>query len=140
MLQALLVTLFAFILIFILDKIADLPCTGEAADREVKAFVGPLSLLIGFAWKQSFVSAVTTIMARPLQTLSMAVVLALVVVPAWRWYILPVVMEEEVKRQERRQARGAVAEGKAAPLLAGQNGGPYRPAPLAAPAAASQAP
>lgn len=59
---------------------ADLSCTGETVDTEIKALVGPVSVFIGFGWKQAFVGAILTIDARetlmpaPVQTLACTVV------------------------------------------------------------------
>lgn len=127
MILALCVTLFGFALIFFIDFITDLPCTGEATDREVKALVTPISLLIGFSWKAAFVASITAINGResvyspPIQTVFMAVCLAIVVVPAWRMYILPIVMHEEVETQQRRQKEVtpviAAQSSKVVPLL-----------------------
>lgn len=112
MVLALAVSAAGISIIIVLDKIADMKCTGEAVDREVKAFVGPVALLIGFGWKQAFVGSLTTITARvkyfppPIQTLGMAFALVLVVVPAWRLYILPTVMNEMVKQEEKKMSKG----------------------------------
>lgn len=114
MVLALIVTLVGFAAIYLLDFLADLSCTGETVDTEIKALVGPVSVFIGFGWKQAFVGAILTIDARetlmpaPVQTLACTVVLVLVVVPAWRLYILPVVMSETLKVEERRaKSKGA---------------------------------
>lgn len=102
MLLALTVTFGGFVLIFIMDYITDLKCTGERVDRELRALIGPLTILIGFAWKQAFVAAVGTVTKQmdfaPLESLLLALAMASVVVPAWRWFILPVVMHNEVAK------------------------------------------
>lgn len=131
MLLALAVTFVGFSLIFVMDFISDRACTSSAIDSEARSLVGPLSLLIGMGWKQAFVSAIATITARDdflppaTQTLLMAIVLAIVVVPAWRLYILPVVMEEEVQKQERSRAvTAASVAGRAVNALAGSKSAP----------------
>lgn len=132
MVLALIVTLVGFAIIFLLDFLADLSCTGDATDREIKALVGPVSVLIGFGWKQAFVGAILTINAReklmpaPVQTLACTVVLVLVVVPAWRLYILPVVMSETLSREER---RASISKPKIVPLPGVRAGGSLK-APL----------
>eukprot|EP00405_Crypthecodinium_cohnii_P037873 CAMPEP_0206545178 /NCGR_PEP_ID=MMETSP0325_2-20121206/11979_1 /ASSEMBLY_ACC=CAM_ASM_000347 /TAXON_ID=2866 /ORGANISM="Crypthecodinium cohnii, Strain Seligo" /LENGTH=567 /DNA_ID=CAMNT_0054044109 /DNA_START=69 /DNA_END=1772 /DNA_ORIENTATION=- len=153
LLVALFVTIFGFSLIFGLDAIADLPCTGETADREITAQVAPVSILIGFSWKQAFAASITAINSReavfapPIQTLCMAIVLAIVVVPAWRIHILPVVMAADVQKQQRRQdelaqkRRGSIGssrrsstsskrDSKVAPLLPAQPAQPESPPPV----------
>ncbi|CAE8622857.1 unnamed protein product [Polarella glacialis] len=102
MLLALTVTFVSIGQIFVLDYLADMDCTGEAADKEIQAFVQPLSLLIGFAWKGAFAASLTQVAGKqqvlpvPVMTLIVAVLIGVVVVPAWRWFILPVVMEGEL--------------------------------------------
>jgi len=101
MLAALMLTLFTYVLIFALDWIADQTWTGEAVDEEIRFYIQALALLLGFAWKQAFVVAIGTVTAKytflpaPIETSIVSVLVAIVVVPAWRLYILPPVMHPE---------------------------------------------
>jgi len=106
MIIALLVTFFGFGMLFLLFFLTDLEFTGEIVDREIKTLIQPFAILIGFSWKQAFGAATTSITSReqlaptPLETLFIAVMLAVVVVPAWRMFILPTIMQSEVGKTE----------------------------------------
>jgi hypothetical protein len=84
--------------------IMEMKCTGDKMDRELRALINPQAILIGFAWKQAFASAVVTIsgnlkFAPPqVEVLLLALSEAIVVVPAWRWFILPHVMKQEITK------------------------------------------
>merc|ERR1719375_2160383 len=87
----------AFIVIFFLDKIADMDATGEGADEAIKTIIEALGILVGFAWEQSFDVAVDSVTERvtifPEATTKLLISLLLVsiVLPAWRVHILPTV-------------------------------------------------
>lgn len=101
MAAALVATLVTYVLIFVLDRIADAECSPPAVDEEVRFYIEPLSLLIGLTWKQAFIVSIVTVTAeidvfpKPVETFIMAVVVASIIVPAWRMYIVPVVMHPE---------------------------------------------
>merc|ERR1712232_470554 len=48
---ALSVTMLAIGLVYALDKIADLPETGEEVDKSIRSFMFAISILIGFSWE-----------------------------------------------------------------------------------------
>uniref|UniRef100_A0A7S0AY57 Uncharacterized protein n=1 Tax=Pyrodinium bahamense TaxID=73915 RepID=A0A7S0AY57_9DINO len=91
LLQAVLVTFCCMLVIFVLD------CVGDGSEECKKAFKGvitALGLLVGISWEGSFALAVDEIVVNyPKHTLLMknllAFMLMLVVLPAWRLYILP---------------------------------------------------
>lgn len=94
----------SFALIFILDKIADMDATGENADRAIRTIITSLGLVIGFSWEQCFDMAVESITERMSgdapkcwPKLLITLFLAIIVLPAWRLYILKNVMELEAK-------------------------------------------
>merc|ERR1719188_531666 len=95
---ALLVTVIALSMIRLLDLIADDASTGEQADKAVRAIVGSMGFLVGFSWERAFDVGVMTISASFTQVdhavtkLVLAIVLAALVIPAWRLHILPTIM------------------------------------------------
>eukprot|EP00418_Pyrodinium_bahamense_P010541 CAMPEP_0179129376 /NCGR_PEP_ID=MMETSP0796-20121207/61383_1 /TAXON_ID=73915 /ORGANISM="Pyrodinium bahamense, Strain pbaha01" /LENGTH=340 /DNA_ID=CAMNT_0020828255 /DNA_START=1 /DNA_END=1023 /DNA_ORIENTATION=+ len=91
LLQAVLLTFCCMLVIFVLD------CLGDGSEKCKKAFNGvitALGLLVGISWEGSFTLAIDEIVAnhpqnRLLLKNLLAFGLVLVVVPAWRLYILP---------------------------------------------------
>ncbi|CAK9071443.1 unnamed protein product [Durusdinium trenchii] len=103
--SALLGTCLAFLLIFGLDKVADNADDIEV-DGAIRTVISALGMLVGISWERCFdaaVGGVTTSAMRtpgrhlpvPVMNLLLAVVLALMVLPAWKWYILPKLHEED---------------------------------------------
>merc|ERR1719343_215819 len=90
-------------MIFALDLLADLECTSETFDEELYAFCPCIATLIGFSWKQAFTTSVATLTQQThyfdpaIETLILTACLVTVVIPAWRMYILPVIIEPELK-------------------------------------------
>lgn len=105
---ALLVSFTSFILIFFLDCLADSDATDDTVDEAIKQIIEGLGILVGFSWEQSFDQAVGSIVSTvnyfppAVSKLIMAFVLCIIVIPAWRWYVLPTVqrMEEEEEGSE----------------------------------------
>ncbi|CAJ1329413.1 unnamed protein product [Effrenium voratum] len=92
------VTGLALGLIFVLDKLADMDFTDDEVDCSLRALITSLGILIGFSWERSFDAAVGGLaenrvfgLPPPILTLILAIILASMVMPAWKWYILPVV-------------------------------------------------
>ncbi|CAK0819070.1 unnamed protein product [Prorocentrum cordatum] len=102
MVLALVVTMLGMFLIVVLDQLADLECTGETFDEELYAFCPCIAILIGFSWKQAFTTSVGTLTQQThyldpaIETLILTACLVTVVIPAWKWYILPVILEPEL--------------------------------------------
>eukprot|EP00418_Pyrodinium_bahamense_P094336 CAMPEP_0179037912 /NCGR_PEP_ID=MMETSP0796-20121207/14367_1 /TAXON_ID=73915 /ORGANISM="Pyrodinium bahamense, Strain pbaha01" /LENGTH=535 /DNA_ID=CAMNT_0020734223 /DNA_START=9 /DNA_END=1616 /DNA_ORIENTATION=+ len=134
---ALFVTAVALGMIIILQKAEELDETDEDIDEVLRAIVLGLGILIGFAWERCFDIAVVSITSRvhfispATSKLGMAVVLAAVVVPAWRMHILRTVMklqkEDEEEEEDEEGGDEARAELDAAgalevPLLGGAAG------------------
>lgn len=97
----------AIALIFVLDWLADQDWTDENVDQSLRAFITAFGILIGFAWERSFDTAVTGVAGDgvlpfppPVAKLVMAVVLAMIVVPAWKWYILKSALKAEEEEKE----------------------------------------
>merc|ERR1719469_1727835 len=87
-------------------------------DEFLEGLIFPISLLVGFAWKQAFVSGfnlITTvehIAPVPLESLMLAGALVLVVVPAWRLHILPsVVIHAEASTKHKQERNAEVHKG-----------------------------
>jgi len=95
---ALLLSFIAFVLIFVLDKVADHQLLGEdseLADSATEKLIIALGILIGFSWEQSFDTAVSVVAASSkalcppsVSKLIMSILLVAIVFPAWRLYIL----------------------------------------------------
>uniref|UniRef100_A0A7S0AJG9 Uncharacterized protein n=1 Tax=Pyrodinium bahamense TaxID=73915 RepID=A0A7S0AJG9_9DINO len=104
MLLAVGVSFVSFLIMFILHFLERLDCTGPRADMEIHRMLQPLAILIGFAWKFAFdasIKAITShehVLPVPVMDLTIALLLALLVVPAWRLYILPVILKNEVSK------------------------------------------
>eukprot|EP00927_Polykrikos_kofoidii_P025263 TRINITY_DN22730_c0_g1_i1.p1 TRINITY_DN22730_c0_g1~~TRINITY_DN22730_c0_g1_i1.p1 ORF type:complete len:609 (+),score=91.25 TRINITY_DN22730_c0_g1_i1:34-1860(+) len=82
-----------FILIYALDKLADADWTPETVDAGIRRVIAFYGFAIGFAWEKCF-DAATEVLSESLPSprlskLVLAVLCAAVVVPAWRWYVLP---------------------------------------------------
>mmetsp|Transcript_36643 Transcript_36643/g.103354 ORF Transcript_36643/g.103354 Transcript_36643/m.103354 type:complete len:582 (-) Transcript_36643:84-1829(-) len=130
---ALFVTAVAFIMIFFLDTLADkFKKSASDVDQALRAIVQAYGILIGFSWEKAFDVAVEEctefldFMNAAVAKLMLALILAAVVIPAWRLHILPNIMdmeaeeemeekekEEEEKEHEERKSRGNLVE----PLL-----------------------
>eukprot|EP00928_Gymnodinium_smaydae_P023569 TRINITY_DN19402_c0_g2_i1.p1 TRINITY_DN19402_c0_g2~~TRINITY_DN19402_c0_g2_i1.p1 ORF type:complete len:542 (+),score=142.04 TRINITY_DN19402_c0_g2_i1:129-1628(+) len=97
---ALVVSFVSFAMIFGLDKVADRMEDSEYAGQIGKVcrmVIKCLGLVIGFAWEQCFDGAVDTLSEVShfphLTKLFFACFCAVLLIPAWRWYILPMVEE-----------------------------------------------
>ncbi|CAJ1371092.1 unnamed protein product [Effrenium voratum] len=100
---ATLVSLLAFFAIWVLDKLADLDATGDEVDHAIIQVIGGFSILVGFAWEQCFDRAIEVIAADqqrynlvpPMITkLVLAAACICIIIPAWRKWILPMVLRE----------------------------------------------
>merc|ERR1719359_550423 len=104
---ALIVSFTAFGIIFVLDKIADLESTGESTDQGIFSIIGGLGILVGFSWEQSFdggVEAIAALTSRPLMAeCGLALLVTIVVMPAWQKYILKTVIELADERAEKQE-------------------------------------
>lgn len=103
---ALVVSFVAFFLIMGLDKLADLSFTGESADAAIVSLIHGLSVLVGFAWEQSFeggVEVIAELTPNPITTeFALALGVSSVVVFPWRRYILRKVVRLESDYAERK--------------------------------------
>lgn len=85
----------AFGVIWALDKLADQDWTNENCDEVVKQAISYFGIMIGFAWEQTFdkaseeiAEAVGTEWKCTFQVCT-AITCAVLFVPAWRWWLLP---------------------------------------------------
>eukprot|EP00435_Cladocopium_sp_Y103_P025657 s24_g6.t1 len=97
------VSLLAFFAIWVLDKLADLEATGDETDHAIIQVIGGFSILVGFAWEQCFDRAIEVIAFNqeeinhvpPLMSkLLLAAICICIIIPAWRTWILPMVLRE----------------------------------------------
>eukprot|EP00929_Paragymnodinium_shiwhaense_P012897 TRINITY_DN120775_c0_g1_i1.p1 TRINITY_DN120775_c0_g1~~TRINITY_DN120775_c0_g1_i1.p1 ORF type:complete len:1004 (-),score=263.48 TRINITY_DN120775_c0_g1_i1:244-3255(-) len=103
---ALIISFLIFLIIFALDKLADAHLS-DSADEAIGYIITSKGLSIGFSWEQSFDVAVTSlskVCARPaLAKLAMASSLCLIVIPAYRWYVMAEVHKREQERDEEKK-------------------------------------
>jgi len=109
---ALISTCVSFLIILLALEAIELRYKGhppEIVERSVHAVLESLGILVGFSWERSFDSAIkiiseeVTIMPEAVTKLCLAIALFTLVGPAWRLYILPIVLtldEEERLEQE----------------------------------------
>jgi len=146
---ALVLSAISFSCIRLLDKAADADWSGPKVDNFIVKIIGAFGILVGFAWEQCFDSAVASLASRTANPIMMKLVLAIfcvvLVVPAWRWYMLPMVVqkgwlygfvikdihhvhaiveghkqleeEEEKVKREKATKRESISKGLKAPLL-----------------------
>jgi len=129
---AVLITFSCYVMIFVLDKLADADFTDEAIDKSIRELIKALGILIGFAWEKSFDAAVVSVaeeashsIAPSVTKLIMSLVICITVIPAWRWYILPQLQElgcfaeedEEAAEEEGLTNAKPEKKGLAEPLL-----------------------
>eukprot|EP00667_Euglena_gracilis_P006001 EG_transcript_6046 len=116
---ALIVSGTAFLLIFGLDKLADLDMTDADADDAIKTVILSFGIMVGFSWEKCFDSGMETISEELLAQgnaqhwgkFLMAAVLVAIVLPAWRAYILPRKLAEHVHSHAEGAANPASSHG-----------------------------
>merc|ERR1719265_286001 len=85
---ALLISFVAFLLIYVLDMVADSHLTGDASDEAIFSIIGGLGIPVGFSWEQSFdggVEVIAALTSRPLMAeCGLALLVTIVVMPAWQ--------------------------------------------------------
>jgi len=111
-LMALVVSFGSFILIFGLDYLHDLPLTDSLAEAAIRKVIKAMGILIGFSWEESFHASVaafaeltSSLFQRTMVQFFLGLALAMIVVPAWRLYILQKVLrltEDENNEHENR--------------------------------------
>jgi len=96
--EAVISSIVCFSFIFVLDKLADADWTPDEADECCKAMITAIGVFVGFAWEQAFDAGVAALGSNtpcPVFTKQlMAIACALVVVPAWKMHIAPVIFKE----------------------------------------------
>lgn len=87
-----------FFAIYCLDKLADASWTDDHVDANIIKMIEFIGLLIGFAWEQTFDVATEDIASTVpgemdhFVKLGISLFCALIIVPAWRWWILPMLL------------------------------------------------
>jgi len=86
-----------FLSIYFLDKLADAEFTPEAVDNAIVQMISAIGILVGFSWEQSFDAAVAALASRTtnphMAKLFLALFSVLLLAPAWKQYILPMVIQ-----------------------------------------------
>jgi len=87
-----------FLVMWIFDKLADADWTPEAVDNGIIAFIESLAVMVGFAWEQAFFQStkdLAEMSPRPTETRTfLALMCVVILVPAWRWYVIPILTRE----------------------------------------------
>jgi len=91
---ALATTFLTFAVILVLDKIADMHVAGGETERIIVTIINANSFLIGFSWEVSFSKALVVIggpqgSVSGFTHLALSIMVCLVVIPAYRMYLLP---------------------------------------------------
>ncbi|CAE7473824.1 ANKRD17 [Symbiodinium natans] len=117
-LLAMTLSLFACAVIVVLDKIEDgLDKEGDAEQlhKLLKNIITGLSILIGFTWEHTFdgcVEAISSLWSNVLLgKLVLTLVIVVIVVPAWRRYILAKVVDLHKAQRERKEAFEKLKDG-----------------------------
>eukprot|EP00933_Yihiella_yeosuensis_P036245 TRINITY_DN29996_c0_g1_i2.p1 TRINITY_DN29996_c0_g1~~TRINITY_DN29996_c0_g1_i2.p1 ORF type:complete len:1305 (-),score=357.71 TRINITY_DN29996_c0_g1_i2:106-3987(-) len=102
-------------LIMLLDHAADYKVANKELDKvidnSIRALITALGILIGFSWERSFDSAVGGLakdvsgVSPPVMKLLLAILLAGMVIPAWKWYILSAVKQHEAEAEKKKYAQ-----------------------------------
>jgi len=118
-LLACVLTLYAFVLIFLLEYLASLDATGPKADQAIYTVMGSLGILVGFTWEQAFERSVSTVVQAsdhlvepPLLKAILALTLVAMVCPAWRMYIILHTMKHSTEHM----AEATYEHGKKLPM------------------------
>merc|ERR1711904_506603 len=113
-LLALVLSGMSLIFIFVLDKVEDAAGGHSRLDRVIQNIVNALSILVGLSWEYCFdggLEAVVSVTDHPLLIkLVFTFLVALVILPAWKRYILVKIMTLNKNREEVRDARRATGE------------------------------
>eukprot|EP00746_Dinoflagellata_sp_MGD_P013689 gnl/MRDRNA2_/MRDRNA2_129691_c0_seq1.p1 gnl/MRDRNA2_/MRDRNA2_129691_c0~~gnl/MRDRNA2_/MRDRNA2_129691_c0_seq1.p1 ORF type:complete len:516 (+),score=119.85 gnl/MRDRNA2_/MRDRNA2_129691_c0_seq1:124-1671(+) len=95
---ALLISAISFVGIRILDICADAEWSGPKVDEAIFKVIGAIGILVGFSWEQAFDTAVGSLASRSsnpaIMKLGLALFCVVIIVPAWRWWLLPMVIEK----------------------------------------------
>lgn len=96
--QAVSLSVASFITIFILDWLAEKDWTVEEVDKDIEKIIVGIGMLVGFSWEQCFHHATHAVshsmhMAAT-GKLMLSIVCLVIIVPAWRFYMLPMVIHE----------------------------------------------
>lgn len=121
---ALLQTFLALCMIFCLDKMADKESTSYQIQVAIRHIICSLGILIGFSWEKAFDIAVVrvcdpvTLIPPHMMKLLLAIVLASIVIPAWRIHILPTILEFQEAEEKDDEEFDHEAAGHPEPHLA----------------------
>jgi len=104
---ALFISVLCFLFIFCLDKIDDMSKSetgGDGGGELIKTIINAIGILVGLSWEHAFdggVEAIASLTSNPVYAeLVLAAFVALLIVPAWRKYILKKAMQLEDYRKE----------------------------------------
>merc|ERR1712151_726818 len=94
---AMVCTFIAFSFIFIVDWLCHIDPTLEELDEALRKLYRVFGVVVGFSWEQTFDEAEEAMaMVTPDPQASkviMAIISIIVLIPAWRWYVLPMVYQ-----------------------------------------------
>lgn len=126
-LLAMAASLFSCAVIVVLDKIEDglQDSDGEQLHKLLKNIITGLSILIGFTWEHTFdgcVEAMSSLWSEKLLgKLTMTLTIVVIVVPAWRRFILAKVVDLQKMQHEKKGAQAKIQDGYAQPMSEGSS-------------------
>jgi len=96
-LLAMFLSMTSVIAIFAIDYVADASWTGESTDMVLREIIRVLGMLIGFAWEQAFDASEAALAQvtpqKHLAKLGLALFSTGILIPAWRYHMLPMVVQ-----------------------------------------------
>lgn len=96
--QAVVLSVLSFAMIFALDWLEAQDWTGEEADKDIASIIGGIGMLVGFSWEQCFHHATHVISHEvhmpAVGKLLLSILCLIIIIPAWRFYMLPMVIHE----------------------------------------------
>jgi hypothetical protein len=108
-LLALVLSAAALIFIFLLDRIEDAAGGNPRIDRVIQNIVNALSILVGLSWEYCFDGGLEAVVSVTKHPVSMKLVftflVALVILPAWRRYILVKILQLNKNHEEQQRAK-----------------------------------
>jgi hypothetical protein len=112
--EAIVVSLTCVFIIRLLDLVADMKSTGAAVDAVCRDCVLAFGVLIGFTWEHPFDLGVEEIAAgfpgyEEIMQFVFCLVIAAIVLPAYKWYIVPIQFKM-LEEKEAEEAAEAAAE------------------------------
>jgi len=96
---ALALSVFAFLYALVLDKIGDKMIRGGKFHQALTKVMLSQGLMVGFSWEQCFFPAEENITRGPVSAMGCSLLLCVIVLPAYRWFVLPKILHAQHEAQ-----------------------------------------